>query len=68
MKSIKGLFLIFCLFSMFIFISGCQDDSGPAEKAGKKVDQMIEKSGDMAKDLGNKLEDSAVKIKEDVEK
>lgn len=41
-------------------LSGCQKQEGPAETAGKKIDQAVEKSGekiDEAKEkLGEKIE------------
>lgn len=67
MKKFKIILLAFCLMSMLAIVTGCQDE-GPAEKAGKKVDQMIEKSGDMAKDLGNKVEEGVEDAKESMEK
>ncbi|WP_027180303.1 Rv0909 family putative TA system antitoxin [Maridesulfovibrio bastinii] len=68
MKKFKVLVFVFCLLSMLTLVAGCQDQEGPAEKAGKKIDQMIDKSGDMAKDLGNKVDESIDDAKESMDK
>lgn len=39
---------------------GCEKE-GPAEKAGKKIDQAIDKAGDTLKELGEKVKDQYLK-------
>jgi hypothetical protein len=36
-------------------LAGCHKE-GPAEKAGKKVDKVIEKAGEKAEEAGDKVE------------
>jgi len=50
MKLFKKAVLV-AVISMFVMgISGCKE-KGPAEKAGEKVDESMQKAGDAAKDL-----------------
>ena len=45
------------LFATAIAVAGC-DEEGPAERAGKKVDNAAEKAGDAIDDAGDKIEDA----------
>jgi len=51
---------------------GCQKKEGPAEEAGKKVDQAVEKAGSAAKEAAEKaekkLDEAAGKLKDTAEK
>ena len=51
---------------------GCQKKEGPAEKAGKQIDQAVEKAGSAAKDItdtaGKKLNKAADKFKSTADK
>lgn len=48
----------------FIFVAaGCQPAEGPAERAGKQVDQAADKVGDQVEKAGDKIEDAADKAK-----
>ncbi|MDD4928997.1 MAG: hypothetical protein PHP85_06955 [Gallionella sp.] len=40
-------------------LSGCQKAEGPAEKAGKEVDQTVEKAGQQIEKAGDKIQDAA---------
>ncbi len=57
-KSLSSLVLVL---SILAGASGCQKEEGPAEKAGKKMDEAIEQAG-------QKLEEAGDKIKEATEK
>ncbi|MFK4763159.1 hypothetical protein ACI3L3_00045 [Desulfobaculum sp. SPO524] len=50
MQMLKKLFIITCACIMLATVVGCQDE-GPAEKAGKKIDQAV----DSLKDKADKL-------------
>lgn len=39
------------------FSAGCEPE-GPAERAGKKVDDAVEEAGDKLEDAGDKIEDA----------
>ncbi|MEO8039485.1 MAG: hypothetical protein ABI794_11980 [Betaproteobacteria bacterium] len=41
-------------------LTGCKQE-GPAETAGKKVDQAVEKTGDALEKAGDKVEDAVRK-------
>ncbi|MGX5173147.1 hypothetical protein ACUR5C_03860 [Aliikangiella sp. IMCC44653] len=44
---------------LVLFLSACEEQ-GPAEKAGEKVDEI-------AKDVGNEIEDACEKVKDTVD-
>ena len=50
--------------------AGCDNKGGegPAEKAGKGIDDAVKKTGDTLKDTAEKTEDAAKKAAEDVQK
>jgi hypothetical protein len=55
-------------FSLFAFVTSvvlataaCQPHEGPAERAGKSVDNAAEKAGDKIERAGDKIEDAAKK-------
>jgi hypothetical protein len=48
--------------AMSVFVLGlaaCEKKEGPAERAGKAVDQTIEKAGQQIEKAGQKIEDAA---------
>jgi hypothetical protein len=48
----------------FVFVAaGCQPAEGPAERAGKQVDQAADKVGDQVEKAGDKIENAADKAK-----
>jgi len=49
--------LAMCVF--LAAISGCQKQEGPAEKAGKEVDQAVEKAGEKIEKAGENIQDAA---------
>ncbi len=40
-------------------LSGCQKKEGPAEQAGKVVDQAVEKAGQQVEKAGESIQDAA---------
>nr|WP_321403936.1 hypothetical protein [uncultured Desulfobacter sp.] len=55
----KRLFYILAvLFTISIFFQACEK-KGPAEKAGEKIDHVIESAGDAIKDAGESIKDTA---------
>lgn len=50
MKLWKKLIVIGCILAMMIPVTGCQEE-GPAEKAGKEIDKMVDDAGDQAKKI-----------------
>ncbi|WP_319583242.1 Rv0909 family putative TA system antitoxin [uncultured Pseudodesulfovibrio sp.] len=61
-------FIIVAMLLSFVAVGyGCQNE-GPAEKAGKRIDQSIEKAGDAIEDAGDKIEDAGDKVEDAVDK
>ncbi len=65
--------IIFCFFICVIIVSftACTKE-GPAERAGKKVDETVDKTGDKIKEstekVGDKIEKTGEKVKESTKK
>jgi len=64
--SCKGLFVVFMLVSV-LGLAACKQE-GPAEKAGKKIDQTTEQAGQKIEKAGVVMDDSAItaKIKSEI--
>jgi predicted small lipoprotein YifL len=50
------------LSTLFIALAGCQKE-GPAERAGKAMDNAAEKTGDKIEQAGDKIKDAAHDLK-----
>ncbi|MEQ9562044.1 MAG: hypothetical protein RLN69_05945 [Woeseiaceae bacterium] len=48
-------------------LAGCDNDDGPAEKAGQAVDNAGQEIKDAASDVGNAVEDACEDVKEGVD-
>ena len=44
---------------LFMTLPGCQKQEGPAESAGKQVDQAVEKVGEKIEKAGENIQDAA---------
>lgn len=44
-------------------ISGCQKEEGPAERAGKAMDNAVENAGKQLEKAGEKIQDAAEEAK-----
>ena len=53
MKYFKSFIIILAILLFVFGVSGCKE-KGPAEKAGQKLDESMEKAGDQVKDLLDK--------------
>lgn len=42
-------------------VGGCQQQEGPAERAGKQVDKAVDKVGQQMEKAGDKIQDAAKK-------
>lgn len=51
------------LAALLIALSGCQKQEGPAERAGKEVDQAVDKVGQQIEKAGDKIEDATKRDK-----
>ena len=55
MSRLKRIIMLICaLFLLNVFIA-CQSQEGPAEQAGKKIDETVEKAGEEIEQAGDKV-------------
>ena len=62
MKSMKTLGSGFTVLAAVVLIAGlsaCQKEEGPAERAGKAVDNAVQKAGEKVEQAGEKIQDTA---------
>jgi PBP1b-binding outer membrane lipoprotein LpoB len=54
--------------ALLVVLSGCQKQEGPAETAGKKIDQTVEKAGEKIEEVkekaGEKIEEAGKAMKD----
>lgn len=66
MKNMKSLLIILFGLTLLTLPAGCKEQ-GPAEKAGEKIDTMVEKTQDSMKDAGDKIGEGIEKTGEKIE-
>jgi hypothetical protein len=54
---LKGIFPVIVALLFFVTVSGCQKQEGTMEKAGKKVDQSVDKAKDSMDDAAQKAKE-----------
>jgi len=59
MKSSKIVSASLVIGALLVTLSGCQKQEGPAEQAGKQVDQTTEKVGEQIEKAGESIQDTA---------
>lgn len=64
MKLNKMALTALAMGALFVTLSGCQKQEGPAEQAGKKLDQTTEKVGEQVEKAGESIQDTAKGDKE----
>jgi hypothetical protein len=42
-----------------MFLTGCERNEGPAEKAGAKIDHAVDQAGEKIEDAGEKIQHEA---------
>ncbi len=45
--------------ALFVTLSGCQKQEGPAEQAGKDLDKATEQAGEKIEQVGESIQDAA---------
>lgn len=65
-KTVKYLTLLICCFALAMVLQSCEEQ-GPAEKAGEKVDTMMEKTQENLEEAGDKMKEAVEKVEEEVE-
>jgi hypothetical protein len=61
---LKGILSVLVALVFFVTVSGCQKEEGTMEKAGKKVDESVEKTKDAMEKAGEKVGESVDKAKQ----
>lgn len=57
-KSAKAVITACTLSALILLSYGCQKTEGPAERAGKQVDQAVDKAGQEIQRAGEKIQDA----------
>ncbi len=59
MKLMKTLGVAVAISMLLAALTGCTEKEGPAEQAGKAVDNAVEKTGDQVEKAGDDIQDAA---------
>lgn len=59
MKIFRNVFSVLAAVILFAGLSACQKEEGPAERAGKAVDNAVQKAGEKVEKAGEKIQDAA---------
>ena len=54
-----GVIASMAIGGLMLALAGCQEPEGPAERAGKQIDQGIIKAGQVLEKTGIKIQDAA---------
>lgn len=58
-KCKKAVVAVLAVGMMAVALVGCQKQEGPAERAGKEVDQTVNKAGEQIEKAGEKIQNAA---------
>lgn len=61
------LILIFAVVFLSLILTGCEEQQGPAERAGESIDQTMEDSGDVMENAADDAEDSIEDMGDELE-
>jgi hypothetical protein len=71
MSILKKIILFFFSCMIIVSFTACKKE-GPAERAGKKIDETVQKTGEKIKEsaekVGDKIEKAGEKVKESTKK
>jgi len=59
MKPVKTLSAALVMSALLVALSGCQKQEGPAEQAGKSIDNAAESVGEHVENAGEAIQDAA---------
>ena len=63
LKYRKALGAVLTTGAMLVALSACQQQEGPAERAGKEADKAVEKLGQQIEKAGESIQDAAKREK-----
>jgi hypothetical protein len=55
----KNAAIVLAIGILMAGLSGCKKEEGPAERAGKAVDNAVQKAGEQVEKAGEKIQDAA---------
>ena len=55
----KSVIAALAMSAVVVGLSGCENREGPAERAGKQVDKVVDKAGQQVERAGEKIQDAA---------
>ncbi len=61
------LILIFAVVFLSLILTGCEEQQGPAERAGESIDQTMEDTGDVMENAADDAEDGIGGIGDELE-
>lgn len=61
------LILIFAVVFLSLILTGCEEQQGPAERAGESIDQSMEDTGDVMENAADDAEDSIEDMGDEIE-
>jgi hypothetical protein len=64
MKIVQTISAALAMSALLVALPGCENQEGPMEQAGKKVDQGVEKAGEQLEKAGDSIQDAAKADKE----
>lgn len=59
MKLVQNVSAALVMSALLVTLSGCPKQEGPAEQAGKEVDQATQAAGEKIENAGEKIQDAA---------
>ncbi len=55
----KSAVIVLAMAVLMAGLSGCKKEEGPAERAGKSLDNAVQKAGEKVEQAGEKIQDAA---------
>lgn len=59
MKFLSSVLAVLAMGALVTGLSACQKEEGPVERAGKSVDNAVQKAGEKIEQAGEKIQDAA---------
>ena len=59
MKPVRTVGATLVMSALLVALAGCERQEGPAEQAGKNVDNAVDKAGEQIEKAGDSIQDAA---------